>query len=55
MDWKKVRLEPGFSVWKLAVDTHSETSGFMKGFDQTFTTEDILKVTNTLLEGKTPS
>jgi len=43
---------PGFSVWMLREDTGSSVSAFMKGYSQTPTVQNILDITNALLEGK---
>ncbi len=44
---------PGFSVWMLREETGSSLSAFMNGYGQKPTVQDILDITNALLEGKT--
>jgi len=43
----------GFSVWMLREETEPSVSAFMNGYNQKPTVEDILDITNPLLEGKT--
>jgi hypothetical protein len=43
----------GFSVWMLREETSSSVSAFMNGYNQQPTVQDILDITNGLLEGKT--
>ena len=52
-DWSTMTLEPGFSVWMIREETGSSLSAFMNGYNQKPTVQDILKITNALLEGKT--
>ena len=52
VDWKKYRLEPGFSV---RMENRVTSNSFLKGYDQTYKAGDILNVTNALLQGKSPS
>jgi len=51
-DWNAMTLEPGFSVWMLREETGSSLSAFMKGYNQKPTVQDILDITNALLETK---
>jgi len=45
----------GFSVWILLEDSEARKSAWNPGFEKTPTVEDILDITNPLLEGKDPS
>ena len=53
VDWSTRTLEPGFSVWMIREETSSSLSAIMKGYNQEPTVQDILNITNALLEGKT--
>ena len=54
VDWSKQKLETGFSVWMLKEKSSQSRSAFMKGYDTTPETKQILSITNMLLEGKFP-
>jgi hypothetical protein len=54
IDWSSVRVTPGFSVWKWKEFTPSTKSAWRHGYDQPSTVENILAVTDPLLEGKEP-
>lgn len=45
----------GFSVWVLLEETETRKRGWNPGFEKTPTVQDILDITNPLLEGKVPS
>lgn len=55
VDWNDVRVAPGFSVWKWKQFTLSSKSAWQHGYEQPSTVENILAVTDPLLEGKEPS
>jgi hypothetical protein len=52
VDWSKETLVPGFCVWMIRVQTSTETSAFFKGYNQKPLLQDILDVTNPLLDEK---
>lgn len=54
IDWDQKKLEPGFSVGMLKEQTNTSKSVFLKGYDSTPEVEQILKITDGLLEGKFP-
>lgn len=54
IDWSQQKLEPGFSIWMLKEKTNTSRLAFMKGYDSTPDTKQILSITNMLLEGKLP-
>ncbi|GFZ31410.1 hypothetical protein CSC2_19360 [Clostridium zeae] len=54
IDWSKQKLEPGFSVGMLKERTAEESSVFLKKYDITPDTKQILSITNMLLDGKFP-
>lgn len=54
VNWNSEILEPGFSVWMLRKETSSSKSAFLHGHKTEPTVELILKVTNALLDNKTP-
>ena len=54
VDWSKQKLEPGFSIAMLKEETNTSISSFIKGYDITPDTKQILSKTNMLLEGKFP-
>jgi len=55
VDWSKVKLEPGFSVYMVREETSNSRSLFLKGYDKVPTVQEIIDITNQLLEGKFPS
>jgi hypothetical protein len=52
VDWSKQVLEPGFCVWMILEESESGESSIFRGYKQTPTIQDILDVTNQLLEEK---
>jgi hypothetical protein len=53
VDWSKENLEPGFCVWMILKENSSEgKSAIFRSYHQTPTIQDILNVTNPLLEEK---
>jgi hypothetical protein len=52
VDWSKEKLEPGFCAWLILVEKGNQESRIMRDYDQTPTVQDILDVTNPLLEEK---
>jgi hypothetical protein len=50
VDWSKEVLEPGFCVWMILVESESRESSIFRGYNQSPTIQDILDVTNQLLE-----
>ncbi|MHC4521000.1 MAG: hypothetical protein ACYTAS_20600, partial [Planctomycetota bacterium] len=50
VEWEKVKLSPGFSVWMLTSKTIAGTSSIMRGYDVAPTVAGILEVTTPLLE-----
>jgi hypothetical protein len=54
INWDQKKLEPGFSVGMLKEQTNTSKSVFLKGYDSTPEVEQILKITDGLLEGKFP-
>ena len=51
VDWSRVKLEPGFSVWMTRTRSATGTSAFMQGFSETPTVDAVSKVTDSLLQG----
>ena len=49
VDWSKEILEPGFSVWMILSESQSEETTIMRGYQQSPTVQDILDVSNPLL------
>jgi hypothetical protein len=49
VDWSKEVLEPGFSVWMILSESQNSESTLMRGYQQSPTVQDILDVTNPLL------
>jgi hypothetical protein len=54
IDWSKQKLEPGFSIGMLKETTETSRSVFLKGYETSPDTKQILSLTNMLLEGKFP-
>lgn len=54
VDWSERELEPGFSVWMIKEKTDQSQSAFMKEYDMTPDTKQILAITNKLLDGEFP-
>ena len=54
VDCSKQSLEPGFSVWILTEKTEKSTSSFMKGYGEAPSVNQIIAVTDMLLEGNLP-
>jgi hypothetical protein len=50
VDWNNEILEPGYCVWMIRVQTGTETSAFFRGYNQKPDLQDILDITNPLLE-----
>jgi hypothetical protein len=50
VDWSKEVLEPGFCVWMILEESESGESSIFQGYKQPPTVQDILDVTNQLLE-----
>ena len=49
VDWSKEVLEPGFSVWMILSESQNSESTLMRRYQQSPTVQDILDVTNPLL------
>jgi hypothetical protein len=49
-DWSKEVLEPGFCVWMILEEREFGESSIFQGYKQSPTVQDILEVTNPLLE-----
>jgi hypothetical protein len=49
MDWSKEILESGFSVWMILSESQNSESTLMRRYQQSPTVQDILDVTNPLL------
>jgi hypothetical protein len=54
VDWSKIKLEPGFSIWMIKKETETSESWFMKGYKEIPKATRILAITNALLENKFP-
>jgi hypothetical protein len=54
IDWSKQILEPGFSIGMLKETTETSRSVFLKGYETSPDTKQILSLTNMVLEGKFP-
>jgi hypothetical protein len=55
VDWSKKKLEPGFSVIQIEKDSDQGNRPkvvFLKGYNQRPRVEDVIDITNALLEGK---
>jgi len=53
VDWSKEEIEPGFCVWMILKEISNEgISSIFRGYHQTPTVQDILDVTNPLLDEK---
>jgi len=48
VDWSRVKIEPGFSVWMTRTRSARGTSAFMQGFSETPTVDAVSKVTDSL-------
>ena len=55
VDWSKVKLEPGFSVYMIREDSSNSRSLYLRGYENEPTVQGILDITNQLLENKFPS
>jgi hypothetical protein len=54
VDWSKIKLEPGFSIWMIKKKTKTSVSALMKGYKEIPKAKRILTITNALLENKFP-
>ncbi len=52
VDWSKENLEPGFCVWMILVENASRESSRFRGYNQIPAVQDVLDITNPLLEEK---
>lgn len=55
VDWSKVKLEPGFSVYMIREESSNSRSLYLRGYENEPTVQGILDITNQLLENKFPS
>jgi hypothetical protein len=51
VDWSKIQVTPGFSVWLWKEHTETTKSAWNKGYNQTANIENIEAVTNPLIKG----
>lgn len=54
VDWSKVKLTPGFSVWMVTSSTASSVSAYDPGFEGTPTVQAVLSETDRLLKKSQP-
>lgn len=54
IDWSQQSLEPGFSVWRLKEGNDATATAFMKGYKSVPTANEVLKITNLILNGEYP-